>query len=77
MAFVRDGVICVVLNYGAESDWVRNVLAAGSAGVAHRGARFTLIDPHILPVDAADLPPEVKSVGDSSRKVLRAALHAA
>jgi hypothetical protein len=53
MAFVGDGVICVVLNYGADSDWVRNVLAAGTAGVAHRGGRFTLINPRILAIDAA------------------------
>lgn len=77
MAFVGDGDICVVLNYGENSDWVRNVLAAGSAGVAHRGGRFTVIDPHILPRDAVQLPPEVQSVGDPSRKVLRAVLNAA
>ena len=33
MAFVGNGSLCVVLNYGAGSDWVRNVLAADAATV--------------------------------------------
>jgi len=31
MAFVEDGGVSVVLNYGTKSDWVRNVESAGSA----------------------------------------------
>ena len=76
MAFVCDEVICVVLNYGANSDWVRNVLAARTAGVVHRGRRFTLSDPQLLPAGAAGLPSQIQSVGEPSRQVLRAVLNA-
>lgn len=76
MAFGGNGVISVVLNYGANADWVRTVLAAGTAGVAYRGGRFALTDPQILTIGAAQLPQQARSVGDPSRKVLRAVLTA-
>jgi deazaflavin-dependent oxidoreductase (nitroreductase family) len=49
MAFVDARSILVVLNYGAQSDWVRNVRAAGSAGARHRGRRYRLINPRVIP----------------------------
>jgi deazaflavin-dependent oxidoreductase (nitroreductase family) len=55
MAFVEDGEIVVVLNYGTRSDWVRNVEAAGSAAVLHRGKRFRLTHPRVIPVDSTRL----------------------
>jgi deazaflavin-dependent oxidoreductase (nitroreductase family) len=55
MAFVEDGVFVVVLNYGTQSDWVRNVEAAGSAGVLHRGKHFRLTHPRVVPVESAGL----------------------
>jgi deazaflavin-dependent oxidoreductase (nitroreductase family) len=55
MAFVEDGEFIVVLNYGTQSDWFRNVEAAGSAEVLHRGKRFRLTQPRVIPVDSARL----------------------
>ncbi|MDT5080257.1 MAG: hypothetical protein QOJ80_4894 [Mycobacterium sp.] len=55
MAFVADGEFVVVLNYGTQSDWVRNVEAAGSAGVLHRGKRFRLTQPRVIPIESAGL----------------------
>lgn len=52
MAFVGGGEIRVVLNYGTESDWLRNVQAAGSARVVHRGQRYRLTDPRIVAGDS-------------------------
>ncbi|WP_254849156.1 nitroreductase family deazaflavin-dependent oxidoreductase [Mycobacterium sp. GA-1841] len=49
MAFVDAKAISVVLNYGEKSDWVRNVQAAGNAGVVHRGKRYHLTKPRIIP----------------------------
>ena len=72
MAIVGNGVISVVLNYAANADLARNVLAAGTVGVTHRGGRFALTDPQFLPIGAAQLPQKGRSVGDPSRKVLRA-----
>jgi deazaflavin-dependent oxidoreductase (nitroreductase family) len=75
MAFVGGSTISVVLNYGENSDWVRNVLAAGNAVVTHRGERLALTGPQVLPVEAAQLPSQIRVVGDSSRKVLTARLN--
>lgn len=41
-----DGYI-IALTYGAESDWVKNVLAAGSCELRTRGRRVRLFDPRI------------------------------
>lgn len=49
MAFVDTKSVSVVLNYGEHSDWVRNVRAAGAADVVHRGKRYRLTAPRIIP----------------------------
>jgi deazaflavin-dependent oxidoreductase (nitroreductase family) len=46
-AFRTDDGYIIALTYGAESDWVRNVLAARSCELQTRGRRVRLIDPHI------------------------------
>ncbi len=55
MAFVANGELAIVLNYGPKSDWVRNVLAAGSAGIVHRGRRFRLNEPRVVPIGQSTL----------------------
>jgi deazaflavin-dependent oxidoreductase (nitroreductase family) len=74
MAFVEDGTLSVVLNYGTESDWVRNVQAAGSAGVMHRGERYQLTGPLVVPIDTPELPPAVRVVHTPARCVLHGTL---
>jgi deazaflavin-dependent oxidoreductase (nitroreductase family) len=74
MAFVEDGGVSVVLNYGAKSDWVRNVEAAGSAVVVHQGKRYKLTDPRVVPIDSPELAPGVRAVGVSSRSALHGLL---
>jgi deazaflavin-dependent oxidoreductase (nitroreductase family) len=37
----------IVLTYGADTQWVRNVMAAGSAEVETRGRRLHLVEPRI------------------------------
>lgn len=49
MAFVDNKSVRIVLNYGEHSDWVRNVRAAGTAQVSHRGRRYQLTNPRIIP----------------------------
>jgi deazaflavin-dependent oxidoreductase (nitroreductase family) len=45
----RDGDRHVIaLTYGRESQWVRNVVAAGGCGVLTRGRRLRLTDPEIV-----------------------------
>lgn len=42
----------IVLPYGTRPDWLKNVLAAGTATVTHEGANYTVDRPEVLPVDA-------------------------
>jgi deazaflavin-dependent oxidoreductase (nitroreductase family) len=45
----RDGDHYVIsLTYGADSQWVRNVLAAGEVDVETRGERLHLVQPRIV-----------------------------
>jgi deazaflavin-dependent oxidoreductase (nitroreductase family) len=47
-AFRTDDGYIVALTYGSESDWVKNVLAAGSCELQTRGRRVRLSDPYIV-----------------------------
>ncbi len=47
-AFRTDDGYIIALTYGAESDWVKNVLAAGSCELQTRGRRECLYNPHIV-----------------------------
>lgn len=58
---VEDGYLFVLV-YGPESDWVRNVLAAGRATLTVEGDEVELTAPRIVGEDEAwtVLPPGVK-----------------
>jgi deazaflavin-dependent oxidoreductase (nitroreductase family) len=47
-AFRTDGGYRIALTYGANSDWVRNVMAAGGCEIQTRRKRITLTQPCIL-----------------------------
>jgi deazaflavin-dependent oxidoreductase (nitroreductase family) len=47
-AFRTDDGYIIALTYGSESDWVKNVLAAGSCELQTRGRRVRLYNPHIV-----------------------------
>ena len=49
---VSDGFIFIV-NYGSKSDWVQNVLAAGTAVLTLDGSAIELVSPVLLSEDAA------------------------
>jgi deazaflavin-dependent oxidoreductase (nitroreductase family) len=46
-AFATDEGYIIALTYGSESDWVRNVLAAGTCELQTRGRRVRLVDPQL------------------------------
>ena len=48
IAFRVDDVYVISLPYGADRDWVRNVLAAGSCTLERGGRRIELTEPRIL-----------------------------
>lgn len=46
-----DGFV-VALVYGSDSDWVKNVLAAGSAAITHEGQRYDVEAPALVSLDS-------------------------
>jgi deazaflavin-dependent oxidoreductase (nitroreductase family) len=52
LAMPTGGGVVVALFYGADRDWVRNVLAAGGCVIERGGRRVELTDPRLL--DARD-----------------------
>lgn len=54
-AFRRGDLIAVGANFGADSDWVKNVLSAGGCTMVLRGERLRLTEARLVPLD--DLPP--------------------
>jgi deazaflavin-dependent oxidoreductase (nitroreductase family) len=47
LAFRSGNQLCIVLFYGEHAEWVRNVLAAGSAGVRRAGRLGQLSNPRV------------------------------
>jgi len=58
---VDDGFIFMLV-YGSRSDWVQNVLAAGTAALEIDGATVDLVGPELITADEAfeRLPPGTK-----------------
>lgn len=46
--FRREGGFVVALTYGSGSQWVRNVLAAGSAEIVTRGRAHPVVNPRVV-----------------------------
>jgi deazaflavin-dependent oxidoreductase (nitroreductase family) len=42
-----DGFV-IALPYGTRADWVRNVLAAGSATIVHEGRTYDVVGPRVV-----------------------------
>ncbi len=55
--FRRDGDYVMALVYGADVDWVSNVLAAGSAELEQRGDVVRLTNPRLVTDPDASLTP--------------------
>jgi deazaflavin-dependent oxidoreductase (nitroreductase family) len=52
--FAVDDDFLIVLPYGPATDWVRNVLAAGSAELVTGGATFAVDRPELVTVDSVE-----------------------
>ena len=53
LAFRQGRTLIVALLYGEESDWLRNVQAAGGGKVVRAGRTFELSSPHVVETGAA------------------------
>ncbi|MFI9510490.1 nitroreductase family deazaflavin-dependent oxidoreductase [Nocardia sp. NPDC052566] len=56
-AFRRDGGYVIALTYGRDSDWVRNVVAAGAFELETRGHHYEVGSPRVYhDKTASDMP---------------------
>jgi deazaflavin-dependent oxidoreductase (nitroreductase family) len=55
--FRRADSYVIALTYGADSQWVRNVLQAGRAEIETRGHRLQLVDPRVVRDPSRSLVP--------------------
>jgi deazaflavin-dependent oxidoreductase (nitroreductase family) len=46
-AFATNEGFAIALTYGTETDWVKNVLAAGACALAYRGQTIQLNEPRL------------------------------
>jgi deazaflavin-dependent oxidoreductase (nitroreductase family) len=53
LAFRQDRTLVVALLYGEESDWLRNLRAAGGGLIVRAGRTYELGRPHVVETDAA------------------------
>lgn len=58
----RDGGYLIILMYGSKSDWVKNVLADGKAGLRLDGDDIDLVSPRVVDWDIgwAQMPESAK-----------------
>jgi deazaflavin-dependent oxidoreductase (nitroreductase family) len=47
--FPTDDGVAVLLTYGPDRDWLKNITAAGSAELQHIGKTITLTSPRVMP----------------------------
>lgn len=70
LAFRRQDRYVIALTYGPNTDWVRNVLAAGGCVVEARGRRYHVGSPRIYrDENAGEMPPFVRFM---LRRVIKA-----
>jgi deazaflavin-dependent oxidoreductase (nitroreductase family) len=61
--FARDGGYVVALTYGPDSDWVRNVLAAGGCELDTRRRHVRLVGPRLFRDETrGDMPVVVRQI---------------
>jgi deazaflavin-dependent oxidoreductase (nitroreductase family) len=59
-AFATDDGYVIALPYGSDADWLKNVLASGSATIVDEGNTYRVDQPELVPtaVAAPHLPPK-------------------
>lgn len=70
LAWVEGDRLSIPLVYGAGSDWVRNVLAAGEFTLVRAGRRYSIAGPRIVPPDSPDIVGAARHLGRPFEGVL-------
>ncbi|MBD0863753.1 nitroreductase family deazaflavin-dependent oxidoreductase [Gordonia sp. zg691] len=59
-AWVDGDRLTIILTYGRNTDWVRNVQAAGHFGLIRKNQHYRVTGPRVVPSDSPDLAPGAK-----------------
>lgn len=59
--FSTDEGVAILLTYGPDRDWLKNITAAGGARMKRRGRTFAVTDPRV--VSKAEAAPYVRGLG--------------
>ncbi|GAC69755.1 nitroreductase family deazaflavin-dependent oxidoreductase [Gordonia soli] len=54
-AWVDGDRVSIILTYGRDTDWVRNVRAAGSFGLTRRSRSHRVVEARVIPSDSPDV----------------------
>ncbi len=58
MAWRRGNAFAIVLTYGPDRDWLKNLVAANGGTVVRAGRSYAVVEPHVLQgEEALDLLP--------------------
>jgi deazaflavin-dependent oxidoreductase (nitroreductase family) len=58
--FSTDAGVAILLTYGPERDWLKNITAAGGGRLKRHGQTYAVSDPHV--VTKAEAAPHITSV---------------
>ena len=58
--FSTDDGVAILLTYGPDRDWLKNITAAGGARMRRHGKAIELTDPQVMP--KAEAAPSVKGL---------------
>ncbi|HEX4865495.1 MAG TPA: nitroreductase family deazaflavin-dependent oxidoreductase [Acidimicrobiales bacterium] len=69
LVFRAPGGFAIIVGYGLQSDWLKNLQAAGGAGLRHRGKDYVFSEPRLTHGDEAykALPRPVRAVAKLAR----------
>lgn len=55
VAWVDGDRLSIILAYGPDTDWLKNIQAAGRFTIIRKGKRHTVVGPRVLPSDSPDI----------------------
>jgi deazaflavin-dependent oxidoreductase (nitroreductase family) len=67
--FPTDDGVAVLLTYGPNRDWLKNILSAGGGRMRRSGKTFELTEPRVMP--KAEAAQSVRACGSRSSRSCR------
>jgi deazaflavin-dependent oxidoreductase (nitroreductase family) len=74
-AFAKGDRVAILLPYGDDTDWIRNVLAAGQCTLQRKRRKYAVSDLRVVPADSSELPAAARRFGRLFEHALAGTLH--